>query len=54
MVDSVDEVVHQDIREHGRMDITEQVETWHLFIRLTKITTVLTTLILILLAAFVA
>jgi hypothetical protein len=53
MVDSVDEVVHHELREPGHMDITEQVKTWHLFIRLTKITLAITAVILILLAAFV-
>lgn len=54
MVDSVDEVVHQELRESGHMDITEQVRTWHGFITLTKVSIVVIAITLILLAIFVA
>ena len=54
MVDSVDEVVHQELRESGHMDITEQVRTWHGFIAFTKVTVVLLAITLSLLAIFVA
>lgn len=49
----VGEVEHQENREAGHMDITQNVSTYHVFLRLTKWSLITCIVTLVLLAIFV-
>lgn len=48
-----DEVEHQEHREAGHMDISQNIATYHLFLKLTKWSLIVIAAIVILLAIFV-